>query len=374
MLQSSTAARVKQFKRSMYDQYAKPDDVRGVAQVLETLLPIAALWYLAAQGPAWSYGYTDTAIATAVMSLFLLRLLTLMHECGHGSLFRSPFLNRAVGFLFGVISGMPQRVWANHHDYHHATNGNWAKYRGPLSVLSVDEYDGLSRKGQRTYRWMRNIFIAPIGGFLYLIFNPRLNWLRGSADLAWYVARHKLAEPATSVREHAAQFKTRYWDSAAEYRHMTLNNLALLTAWALMCWWVGPILFFTVYLVATSLAGGAAIVLFSVQHNFEHSYASADLHWDYDVAAIEGTAYLDFPKWLHWFTANVGYHHIHHICARIPGYRLAACHAEFEDLFVGVTRVKLADVVRSLTFLLWDTQARRLISVAEHRAALSAAG
>jgi fatty acid desaturase len=35
-------------------------------------------------------------------------------------LFRSQWLNRAFGFLLGVVSGMPQYVWSQHHNYHHA--------------------------------------------------------------------------------------------------------------------------------------------------------------------------------------------------------------------------------------------------------------
>jgi len=34
----------------------------------------------------------------------------LVHECGHGCLFHRRLLNRAVGFLLGVVSGMLQYV------------------------------------------------------------------------------------------------------------------------------------------------------------------------------------------------------------------------------------------------------------------------
>lgn len=128
-------------------------------------------------------------------------------------------------------------------------------------------------------------------------------------------------------------------------------------------------LFFSVYLVSTSLAGAAGIVLFTVQHNFEHSYASSNEDWDRDTAAIDGTSFLTLPGWLNWFTASIGYHHIHHLSSRIPNYRLADCHAEHEHLFAGVRRLNLADIGASLKFLLWDPRSRRIISVAEHEAA-----
>jgi omega-6 fatty acid desaturase (delta-12 desaturase) len=169
------------------------------------------------------------------------------------------------------------------------------------------------------------------------------------------------------MRAHAATFRTHHWKSAAEYRHMTLNNLVLLSTWALMSWLMGPALFFTMYLLSTSLAGAGGIVLFTVQHNFEHAYASGDQDWDYDAAALHGTSFLVLPAWLNWFTANIGYHHVHHLSSRIPNYCLAACHKDNEALFADVRRLGLADIGASLKFILWDTQARRIISVAEHQ-------
>ena len=44
---------------------------------------------------------------------------------------------------------------------------------------------------------------------------------------------------------------------------------------------------------------------------------------------------------LNWFTANIGYHHIHHLCARIRNYGLSACHNEHRHLFSDVNRLGL---------------------------------
>ena len=55
---------------------------------------------------------------------------------------------------------------------------------------------------------------------------------------------------------------------------MFWNNVVLLSLWVLMCWAFGTALFFSIYLISASLAGGAGIILFTVQHNFEHSYAT----------------------------------------------------------------------------------------------------
>jgi omega-6 fatty acid desaturase (delta-12 desaturase) len=346
--------RLKQ-ERALILRHSRPDDRRGLAQVFATLLPLAALWWAA----AWSTGvsYWLTAGVMLLMSLFLLRVFVLMHDCGHGSLFRSARLNRGFGFVFGVLSGMPQYVWSKHHAYHHATNGNWDKYRGPLSTASVDEFEALSGKQQRFYERVRSIWLAPLHGFVYLIFNPRFTWLKGNVALAGHLLRGK----------QLADFSTPYWASAKEYRHMSWNNAVLLCAWILMSWAVGPLLFFAVYLTSLSLAGAGGIVVFTVQHNFEHAYASSDEGWDHDAAAIQGTSFMILPRWLNWFTANIAYHHIHHLSARIPNYCLVKCHDEHAHLFADVTRIKLSRLYSTFKYILWDSRARRIISTAEYR-------
>jgi omega-6 fatty acid desaturase (delta-12 desaturase) len=291
-----------------------------------------------------------------------------MHECGHGSLFRSRWLNRVFGFLLGVLSGMPQYVWSQHHNYHHAHNGNWDRYRGPYATLSVDEYAALTRGNQRLYRGKCSMAAAPLVGFIYLIFNPRFTWLKGTVGLVGHTLRQKLEQPRVSLRKHAASYRTRYWQSSREYRHMLWNNLVVLSAWVLMCWAFGPARFFFIYVLSVSMAGGVGIVLFTVQHNFEHSYASDSEHWDFETGAVAGTSFLVLPSWLNWFTVNIGYHHVHHLSASIPNYRLVQCHDEYERLFSGVTRLRLRDVHRALRCILWDTRTQRIISLMEYQA------
>ena len=357
--------RLTRHKCVMIGRYAKSEDIKGWAQVFTTLGPFVLLWWAASWCAGVSYWFA--LIPMAFIVLFAVRIFGLMHECGHGSLFRSRRLNAGVGFLLGVLCGMPQYVWSQHHNYHHAHNGNWDRYRGPYTTLSVDEYAALTRAQQRMYRNKCSVVAAPLAGFIYLIFNPRFTWLTGSIGLLAHTLTRKLAQPGVALRLHAASYQTRYWKSAREYHHMLWNNLVLLCAWAVMSWYCGAVLFFTIYLLTVSIAGGLGIVLFTVQHNFEHSYASDSEHWDSDAGTIEGTSFLVLPRWLNWFTVNIGYHHIHHLSASIPNYRLAECHAEYQHLFSDVTRVKLTEVLGALQCILWDTRTQRIISMAEYR-------
>jgi acyl-lipid omega-6 desaturase (Delta-12 desaturase) len=354
-------------KRQLVRQYAQSTNGAGLWQVLTTLLPLGAVGWLTVivsrQMPWLALPLTLVAV------VLFIRVFALLHECGHGSLFRTQFLNQGFGFVFGVLSGMPQYVWSQHHDYHHRTNGDWDRYRGPLSTLTLVEYDALSASGRRSYRRARHIGFAPLGGFVYLVFNPRFNWLKGSVTLLLDAARSSWRDRQHSFAQHAALHKSRYWKTPREYRHMLANNAVLLGLWALALTLGAPGLFIAVYLGSLSLAGGIAIALFTVQHNFDHAYARDSAHWDVDASVLEGTSFLILPGWLNWATANIGYHHVHHLSAAIPGYRLVACHEQYRHLFTGVRRIALWEIPRHLKCLLWDRDNGRIVSFAEHDAA-----
>ena len=368
---ASTMRQIKEQKRAIIRRHAQSDNVKGLTQVLVALASLGLLWWVAVLSVGVSYWLT--AAAVLLISLFSLRVFVLMHECGHGSLFRNKRLNRAFGFLLGVVSGMPQYVWSRHHHYHHAHNGNWEKYRGLYTTLSVDEYAAMTDVQQRMYRHKCSIAFAPFAGLIYVILNPRFTWFKGSIGLVSHIVKRKGVQPNLSIKARVAIYETRYWRSDKEYWHMFWNNILLLSVWGLMCWAVGTVLFFSIYLISASLAGGAGVVLFTVQHNFKHSYASDGRHWDYDTGAIEGTSFLILPRWLNWFTANIAYHHVHHLSAKIPNYRLVRCHNEYQYLFSDVTRLKLSQIPKALKYILWDTRAQRIISVAEYRQQLNQA-
>jgi omega-6 fatty acid desaturase (delta-12 desaturase) len=126
-------------------------------------------------------------------------------------------------------------------------------------------------------------------------------------------------------------------------------------------------------LSSVALAGGAGVVLFTVQHNFRHSYAGDSRNWDYDTGAIEGTSFLILPRWVNWFTANIAYHHIHHLSSKIPNYHLVGCQTENRHLFSDVTRLRLSDIPGALKYILWDRQSQQIISVAEYQQQLNEA-
>lgn len=356
-------------KRNIVRQYGGGDDVKGFTQILTVLAFLAFAWWLAARSVHVSIWLNVAAVL--LISLFNLRLFCLLHECGHGSLFRSRRLNRVFGFVLGVVAGMPQYVWSQRHSYHHAHNGDWEKYRGPYTTMSIDEYATMSNTKRFLYRGKCHIAVTPLIGFVYFIFNPRFTWLIGSIALLGHVVRGKILQPQLPLSVHAASFQTGYWRSWTQYWHMFWTNIAVIALWVFLTWAIGPLRFFVTYLIGITFAGSVGILVFTVQHNFRHSYASDTEHWDYDMGAIKGTSFLVLPGWLNWFTANIGYHHVHHLSSAIPNYRLVACHNEYQDLFTDVPRITLAQIPEALKYILWDDRAHRLVSVEEYRGRFS---
>ena len=69
---------------------------------------------------------------------------------------------------------------------------------------------------------------------------------------------------------------------------------------------------------------------------------------------------------MRWLTANIGAHHVHHLCASIPSYRLGEVLRDHPELR-GVNRLTLWQSVRCFRLALWDEAGRRLVSFREAR-------
>ncbi|MDP4706997.1 MAG: fatty acid desaturase, partial [Cyanobium sp. MAG_237] len=58
-------------------------------------------------------------------------------------------------------------------------------------------------------------------------------------------------------------------------------------------------------------------------------------------------------------------HSIHHLCERIPNYRLRACHEANAALLADCPRLSLKDFPRSFRYVLWNSEAKKLLPLAE---------
>ena len=64
-----------------------------------------------------------------------------------------------------------------------------------------------------------------------------------------------------------------------------------------------------------------------------------------------GARYYELPPVLAWFTGNIGIHHVHHLCSRIPFYRLAQVVEDHPEL-ASVGRLTFVESFRCSTLVL----------------------
>src|SRR5271155_1668106 len=77
-----------------------------------------------------------------------------------------------------------------------------------------------------------------------------------------------------------------------------------------------------------------------------------------------GSSHYDLPPVLRWFTANIGVHHVHHLCSRIPFYRLPLTLRRFPEL-AAIGRLTLGQRLSCVRLVLWDEASHKLISFRE---------
>lgn len=310
--------------RPIVAKYARPDLRRSIWQVANTLIPYFVLFYLAMRSLEVSFWLTlSLSILTAG---FMVRTFIIFHDCGHGSFFKSRQANVWLGRITGLLTFTPYYRWTHDHAVHHATAGDLDRRGvGDVYTMTVEEYLASSWWKRLSYRIMRNplaMFLA--GSLIVFVFAQRI-------------------PPRKGKRERASVWWT------------NLSLALMITSLSLLFGWKAYLIVQTLVMLFGASAG---IWLFYVQHNFEGVYWEHHSKWDYFKASMYGSSFYKLPAVLNWFSGNIGYHHIHHLGARIPNYNLPKAYQE-NSLF----HVKPLTILTSLKCLKWrlyDEANRRL--------------
>ncbi len=311
--------------------YRKPNAGQGAFELIATVVPLVLLWVLA--WLALSYSFWLTLALTIPASGFLVRLFLIQHDCGHGAFFRRQATNNWVGRIIGVVTLTPYDVWRRSHAIHHATTGNLdLRGMGDFRTLTVDEYHGLSRRDRLFYRLYRHplVFLGLGPSYVFLLQN-RLPL--GFMNAGWL-----------------------YWLSAL------LTNVGIVVFAAIMILSVGVTPFLAVHLPIVILASTIGVWLFYIQHQFDDAHWERQANWDVHDAGFHGSSYYDLPLALQWLTANIGMHHVHHLCSRIPFYRLPEVLRDYPEL-ADVKRITLLESLQYARLQLWDEQHKQLVSL-----------
>jgi acyl-lipid omega-6 desaturase (Delta-12 desaturase) len=329
MTNDAPAASARLWTRILAD-YGTPNRARSIAELAITAVPLIALWTAAWFVYSLGHGWASLLIAIPAAG-FLLRLFMIQHDCGHGAFFSGRRTNDWVGRVIGVFTLTPYDCWRRQHATHHATTGNLDRRgSGDLDTLTVQEYNGLPWWGRLKYRLYRHpLVMFGLGPAYVFLLQQRL--------------------PVGLMRDG-----WRPWTSAMA------TNLAIAAIVVTLTWFVGIKAVLLVHLPIMLLAATAGVWLFYVQHQFETTSWEHNDRWNLHQAALYGSSYYDLPAPLRWLTANIGMHHVHHLCSRIPYYRLPRVlrdHPELSD----IGHITLRQSFRCVRLVLWDEAQRRLV-------------
>ncbi|MBV5315182.1 MAG: fatty acid desaturase [Prolixibacteraceae bacterium] len=310
------------------EKYQKPSLGRSLWQIANTFIPYIGLWILIVYSLSISYWLTAFLILLAAG--FLVRLFIIFHDCGHGSYFKSQKVNRFVGMFFGILAFTPYDKWHNQHMRHHGTVGNLDKRGvGDVWTMTKEEYQASDKWSRVKYRIYRNPLVMFGIGSLYV-----------------FLIQNRLTKKDMTRKEKL---------------NIYFTNAALLIIFTGMSFAIGFGTFVIIQLSILYIAAISGLWLFYLQHQYEDVTWFRNKEWNYRTVALEGSSFVKFPKLLQWFSGNIGFHHIHHLNARIPNYYLNTCYRE-NSVFKEVKPVTFMMSLKSLKLRLWDEQIQKMVS------------
>lgn len=310
------------------------DDARSARNFWITWAVAGAAFLAALLTPSWFVRVP----AALFLGGLVTRLFILFHDVEHGAIFRRQPFKRFVMRAFGYAVLSPPSVWkAGHSDHHRATGAVDKLVGGEFPVWTIEKYRNARFFSRLFYRISRAPLTVACGyltGFLFssclqpLFANPVRNWRAGVSILA-----HGLA----------------------------IFVIAALFGWAAAL---------AAFILPAAVAGAMGVYMIYVQHNAPQiEYAPAAAREPL-AAAVKTTTYFDMSPFMHWMTANIGFHNIHHLAPRIPFYRLPEAMAALPEIrpFLVRTSWRLGDIVAAFRANLYDPARRMMAPYAAARA------
>ena len=304
--------------------------VRSWLLLLSTLAALAVSLFAVIHIPWWPL----KVFSGVISGLIQMRLFIFYHDIMHGAIFRQSRAAQVLMDIIGFYLVAPKRVWKESHDFHHQNNAKlMGSTIGSYPLMFRDKLDTIAPRKRFAYQLARHPLTIALGYFTVfgigmvvgpLLRNPRRYWAGMASALFHYL-------------------------------------LFALATWS-FGWPTGV----CAVLVPTFVAMGLGSYLFYAQHNFPTMRLNQRADWDFTSAALDASSMFDMSRMMHWFTGNIGYHHVHHLNHRIPFYRLPEAMRAIPELqHPSRTSWRLRDIMAGFRLFVWDHAQARMISRAE---------
>ena len=263
--------------------FLKRNNIRASYQIISTIVPIISIWLITHHIINQPFSLLIKGFLLVpfivLLTLFSSRTFSLMHDCGHNSLFTKRKLNRFFGFLLGLVNGIPQKSWSIDHAFHHKNNGNWEIYKGPIDVLTLEDYNSLSKREKFLYKLSRDWVMIFPGGFYYLVLKPRLgliiiifNFTKDLLKETFIKIKNREISKLLAINSRVKPPFSDYGDNFSELFELVINNLIVIIGWIFMCKWLGLVFFLSFYSVILTLSASILICIFIVMLYKKNAY------------------------------------------------------------------------------------------------------
>ena len=306
--------------------FAKEDRAKSWTAMLSTFLLLVGLNILALTAP-W---FMLKLAAGILQGLVIVRFFVIYHDYLHHTILQKSVVANAIMTAFGIYIMAPKSIWKRSHDYHHNHNSKlFSASIGSYPVATRKKFESMTKGERRVYLAIRHPLTITMGYFSMFMFGMCINSLMSSAR------RH--LDSLLALIVHAA--------------FITLTVVFL--GW--QSWLTG-------IMIPFFISTGIGAYLFYAQHNFPGVIFQANEDWAYETAALKSSSYMKLNPFWAWVTANIGYHHIHHLNSRIPFYKLPEVMRQLPELqSATTTSLSIKDMCHCLRLKIWDPEQQQLI-------------
>jgi omega-6 fatty acid desaturase (delta-12 desaturase) len=308
--------------------FAKENRAKSWFYTISTLvLLIAALF-----GTVYNFHWSLKIASSILAGLVIVRLFVIYHDHQHKAILDKSPLATFIFTIFGFYVLAPTGIWSASHDYHHKNNCKlFSASIGSYPIYTKHKFDNLSAGEKRHYLFIRHpltILFGYIFTFMYgMCIKSMINRFSKNMDSLVGLILH--------ISYQVTVFYFLGWQN-----------------WILMC------------AIPHFISGAMGSYLFYAQHNFPTVTFVGNEEWTYEGAALDSSSFMKLNPLMHWFTANIGYHHIHHMNSRIPFYRLPEVWDAVPEMRTAkTTSLKIKDIWACLKLKVWDFDNKKMVGV-----------